>query len=416
MDRKMGVNWKQNLVMLWASQILIMSGFSAMAPFVPLYFKNGLNITDKGDLAFYVTMFNLCGSLAYAIFLPIWGKLSDRYGVKIMLLRGTFLACFMFPLMGYVSAGWLIFIRFLSAACAGTTAASQLMIVRTTPDNRQGFALGAFSTAVWGGAMLGYVLGGLIIARFSYLFAFWMCGILYFISGIFVLFTKDDPELLKIKIKTNRRKRLSDMLPKFTRAVWLLMILFVVTSFVRQFEIPYIALKVEEMTSKATAAYWTGIISAVVCGGAIVSGVINGWLCDIVPVKKMITPIFMLSAMGLFFQGYVNNIIGFTVARTLLYLAAGGISPLLQKVLSGATPRKKRGSVFGFSSTANGIGNMVSSVVSGWTFAYCSLSSIFYIAAVLSILLIPFIFYIFRIVRQDPYYRAHNAQAVKKAA
>ena len=111
----MKVSWKQNLFMLWASQFLIMSGFSAMAPFVPLYFKNGLNITDKGELAYYVTMFNLCGSLAYAIFLPIWGKLSDRYGVKIMLLRGSFLACFMFPMMGYISAGWMIFLRFLSA-------------------------------------------------------------------------------------------------------------------------------------------------------------------------------------------------------------------------------------------------------------------------------------------------------------
>lgn len=407
------VSWKQNLVMLWASQILIMAGFSAMAPFVPLYFKNGLNITDKGELAFYVTMFNLCGSLAYAIFLPIWGKLSDRYGVKIMLLRGSFLACFMFPLLGYVSAGWLIFLRFLSAACSGTTAASQLMLVRTTPDNRQGFALGVLSTAIWGGAMLGYVLGGMIINRFSYTFAFWMCGVLYFISGIFVLFTKDDPELLKNVVKSVRRKKISDIMPRFTRSVWLMMILFTVTGFIRSFEVPYIALKVEAMTSKADAAYWTGIVSAIVCGGAIGSGVLNGYLCDRVPIRKMISPIFILSAFGLFFQGYVNNLVGFTIARTLLYLAAGGISPLLQKVLSGATPRKKRGSVFGFSSTANGIGIMLASVVSGWTFARCSLNSIFYIAAVLCLILIPITLGFFKIIRRDPYYRTHSLK--KKA-
>lgn len=402
------VSWQRNLVMLWASQILIMSGFSAMNPFVPLYFKNGMNITDKGELAFYVTMFNLCGSLAYAIFLPIWGKLSDRFGVKIMLLRGTFIGCFLFPIMGYVSANWMIVIRFISAACSGTTAASQLMIVRTTPDNRQGVALGAFSTAVWGGAMLGYVIGGLIINRFSYIFAFWMCGILYFIAGIFVLFTQDDPDLLKIKPKKVRRKRLSDALPRFTRAVWLMMILFAVTGFVRSFEGPYIALKVESMTSKETAAYWTGIISAIVCGGAIVSGVVNGWLCDRVPVRKLVPPIFIISAIGLFFQGYVNNLVGFAIARVILYLVAGGMSPLLQKVLSGTTPRKKRGSVFGFSSTANGVGIMASAVVSGWVFAHSSINSIFYIAAILCLLLIPLVQSFFRIVRCDVYYRSHN--------
>ncbi|MBR2509536.1 MAG: MFS transporter [Lentisphaeria bacterium] len=410
----MKVSWKQNLFMLWASQFLIMSGFSAMAPFVPLYFKNGLNITDKGELAYYVTMFNLCGSLAYAIFLPIWGKLSDRYGVKIMLLRGSFLACFMFPMMGYISAGWMIFLRFLSAACSGTTAASQLMLVRTTPDNRQGFALGVLSTAIWGGAMMGYVLGGVIIDKFSYVFAFWMCGILYFISGIFVLFTKDDPELLRNPPK-KARKSIGSMLPKFTHAVWLMMFLFVATGFVRSFETPYIALKVESMTTKATAAYWTGIVSAIVCGGAIASGVLNGYLCDRIPVRKMVGPIFIISAVGLFFQGFVNNLIGFTIARTVLYLAAGGISPLLQKVLSGATPRKKRGSVFGFSSTANGVGIMLASVVSGWAFAYCSVNWIFYIAAILTLLILPVFNIFFRRIRRDAYYRSHvNMQTEKK--
>lgn len=405
----MKISWQRNLVMLWASQFLIMSGFSAMAPFVPLYFKNALNMTDKGQLAFYVTMFNLFGTLAYAIFLPIWGRLSDKYGVKIMLLRGTFMACFMFPLMSYVSAPWLIFLRFTSAACAGTTAASQLMIVRTTPDNKQGFALGVFSTAFWGGSMMGYVIGGLVIAEFSYNVAFWICGIMYFIAGFFVLFTQDDPELLKNKVKSHRRKNISELLPRFTRVVWLMMLLFFITGFIRSFEIPYIALRVEDMTGKANAAYWTGIISAIVSCGAIASGILNGYLCDRVPAKKMITPIFIISAVGLFFQGYVNNIWGFTIARTLLYLAAGGIQPLLQKVLSGATPRKKRGAVFGFSSTANGVGIMISSIVSGWTFAYFSLNSIFYIAAVLSLLIIPVVLSFLRIVRRDAYYRSHNA-------
>lgn len=403
----MSVCWKKNLFMLWASQFLIMSGFSAMVPFVPLYFKNELGIIDNETLAYYVTWFNFCGSLAYAVFLPIWGKLSDRYGVKIMLLRGTFLACFMFPLMGYVSAGWMIFLRFTSAACAGTTASSQLMIVRTTPDNKQGFALGVFSTAFWGGAMMGYVIGGFMISRFSYHAAFWFCGILYLLAGFFVLFTKDDPELL-INVKKKKIRNISELLPHFTHAVWLMMILFFILGFIRSYESPYIALKIEDMTSKESAAYWTGIVSAIVSCGAIASGVINGYLCDRVPIKKMIIPMFLISAAGLFLQGISDNLWWFTTARTLLYLAAGGIQPLLQKILSGATPRKKRGAVFGFSSTANGVGVMLSAFFSGWTFAYISLDSVFYIACILFLIAIPIVLSFFRVVMRDSYYRSHN--------
>ena len=83
-------SWKLNLVMLWFSQLLVMAGFSAMIPFIPLFLKDELMVTDKHDLALYITLFNFFGTMAYAIFVPIWGFLSDRFGVKPMLLRGTF--------------------------------------------------------------------------------------------------------------------------------------------------------------------------------------------------------------------------------------------------------------------------------------------------------------------------------------
>ena len=163
--------WKLNLVMLWFSQLLVMAGYSAMIPFIPLFLKDELHVIDKHDLALYITLFNFFGTMAYSIFVPIWGFLSDRFGVKPMLLRGTFVTAFIYPCMGYVSTpGMLVFLRFATAACAGTTSASQTMIARTTPDNKQGFALGLLSTAIWGGSMLGNVVGGLIIHYYNYLY------------------------------------------------------------------------------------------------------------------------------------------------------------------------------------------------------------------------------------------------------
>jgi len=300
-------HWKLNLVMLWFSQLLVMAGFCAMIPFIPLFIKEELHITDEGSLAIYVSMFNFFGTLAYAVFCPIWGKLADRYGVKPMLIRGTFLTAFIFPVMGYVnSIGWLIFLRFLSAACAGTTAASQIMIVRTTPNDRQGFALGVLTTAIWGGAMLGNVAGGMIIYYFNYRFAFWFCGILYFIAGFSILFNRDDfiPALRSAVRRTHQKtQRLRLLFPSFTKAVWLMLGLFLLSGLIRYFETPYIALKIEALTSTETASYWTGIVSAVVCCGAILSGVCSGYLADRLPVKRLLLPILIISAVALFMHG-----------------------------------------------------------------------------------------------------------------
>ena len=64
-------NWKVNLVMLWFSQLLVMAGFSAMIPFIPLFIKEELHIANEGALAIYVSMFNFFGTLAYALFCPV---------------------------------------------------------------------------------------------------------------------------------------------------------------------------------------------------------------------------------------------------------------------------------------------------------------------------------------------------------
>ena len=378
-------SWKKNLILLWLSQLAVMSGFSAMIPFIPLFIKNKLGITDEGNIAYYVSYFNFFGTMAYAIFCPIWGVLSDRFGVKPMLLRGTFVTSWMFPLMAYVPGpGWLIFLRFLTAACAGTTSASQVMIARNTPDDKQGFALGVLTTAIWGGAMLGNVIGGFIIYYFDYTCAFWLCGILYLLAGVAILFTYDDfrgrPKGAA-QAKAVHIKRIIPFIPAFTRAVWILLGLFLLMGCIRNIEAPYVALKVESITDARSATYWTGIVSAVACVGAILSGGVNGYLADRFSAIKLLTPLLILSGLALFLQGFAGNLLLFASGRALLYVAAGGLQPILQKQLSAITPQRKRGSVFGFSSMFSCAGGMIAALTGGWSVMLFGINGAFYVAA-----------------------------------
>ena len=184
--------WKTNLALLWVSQLMVMAGFAAAMPFIPLFIADHLGIVDTGPRGAVVASFNFAGTLGYAIFCPLWGMLSDRVGVKPMLYRGTFLAAFIFPLMSWASSSWeLIAIRFVSAGMAGTTAASQILIVKNTPNDHQGYALGLLGTAYWAGSMLGNVLGGFAVVHFGYTIAFFFCGVCYFLAGILVFFCKE---------------------------------------------------------------------------------------------------------------------------------------------------------------------------------------------------------------------------------
>ncbi|MBO5689182.1 MAG: MFS transporter [Lentisphaeria bacterium] len=408
-------HWKVNLGMLWISQLLVMSGFAAMIPFIPLYMKTELGITDEKDLAFFVAMFNVFGTAAYAVFTPVNGMLGDRFGLKLMLLRGTFVTAFFFPLMGYVSSAWLlVFLRFITAACAGTTAASQAMLGRTVPDGKQGFALGMLTTAYWGGAMLGNVIGGLIIHWFNYTAAFWVCGIMYFLAGFAILPTRDNLQKSVVKKLAAEpetpfwKKNWFGWFPRFALPVWLVLSLMFLLGISRHFEAPFVALKVEALTSSADAAYWTGIVSAVVSVGAILSGLVTGYLADRIAPSKLFVPMLAIGGIMVALQGWCAGVWSFCVYRTFAFFVCGGMHPVLLKLLTSVTPQDQRGSAFGFSTSFLCLGGTLSAVLAGWSLVCFSLNGVFYTATVLLWLLVPVFIIVNRNVQKG------GAEALRK--
>ena len=400
-------HWKWNLLLMWSSQLLVLAGFAAMMPFIPLFLKDELGIIDERTRGIWMSAFYFFGTFGYALFCPIWGALSDRFGVKPMLLRGTFGTAILFPLMAYSPNGWvLVLLRFLSAACAGTTAASQTLLVKNTPEDKQGFALGVLSTAIWGGTMLGNVAGGIVVHHYGYKFTFIACGALYFLAGFIVLLAREDFKPAAKKAVHHVRKRFGGLLPEFTTAVWMMLVLMGVTGFVRYFEVPYLALQIENIVGSKDAPLWTGVVSGFVAVGALLSGIVTGYLSDKVKPLYILVPVFTITVVTMIIQAFSENLTVFGVSRTLMYLAAGGAYSVLQKLLSAATPKRKRGTVFGFSTTANSTGIMLSTVFAGGVIFLSGVKGVFIAAALLSLLLIPCYMYVIGKVMRQPYFAA----------
>ena len=407
-------HWKWNLFLMWSSQLLVLAGFAAVMPFMPLFLKDSLGYVDERTRGIWMSAFYFFGTFGYALFCPIWGALSDRFGVTPMLLRGTVGTALIFPLMAYSPNGWvLVFLRFLSAACAGTTAASQTLLVKNTPENKQGFALGVLSTAIWGGTMLGNVVGGIVVHHYGYKFTFIACGVMYFLAGFIVLLAHEDfKPVVKAAVK-HTKKHFGGILPEFTTAVWMMLGLMCLTGFVRYIEIPYLAMQIELIVGDKAAAYWTGIISAFVAVGALLSGMITGYLSDRMKPLYILVPVFTITVVTMVIQAFATDLWVFGISRTLMYLAAGGAYSVLQKLLSAATPKRKRGKVFGFSTTANSAGIMLSTVFAGGVIWLSGVRGVFVAAAILAALLIPcYMFVISRVMRQ-PYFVAQYKKVME---
>ena len=434
-------HWKLNVAMMVLSQVLVLCGFEAAMPFIPLYLKEGLGIMDEGDRGLYLSLFNFFGMFAYSIFNPLWGVLSDRWGVKPMLIRGTFLTAVFFPMMAYVSNPWLLIaLRFITAACAGTTVAAQTLLVKNTPEEKQGFALGMLTTAYWCGIMLGSVVGGLVVSYYGYKNTFWFCGILYFLAGVAVLFARDDYIPGRNKTgepaeKRSFREFMRTVFPAFTIAVRLLLLLTFLSGVVCSFSPAYIPMLIERITGIKEAAFWTGITSAVAAAGSILSGVVIGAFADRAKPLRLLIPIFIITGLCLYIQAVspglfadpetqwvicgktfsVNlDLLVLGISRFLQLLVLGGSGAIFMKMLSNSTPKRKRGAVFGYRSTAYQIGGMLASFCGGGLMFLCNdARSVFYVGALLFLLLIPMTVWIVRRVESQPFYKDHASLAEK---
>jgi MFS family permease len=91
-------------------------------------------------------------------------------------------------------------------------------------------------------------------------------------------------------------------------------------------------------------------------------------------------------------------------------VTGGGLGPIYQKVLSNITPKRKRGQVFGWTSTFSGIGNMASSLVAGWFIYIFGTRGVFYSGAILTLLLVPVMQIMLKKILNQPYYRANTAK------
>ena len=131
-------SWQKSLALIWVSQLLAMGGYSMAMPFIPLFIKSRLGIADEGLCGVGVALFNFLGMGMLAIAAPVWGKLADRYGRKLMLLRAAFVSAFLFPLMMFATELWvLILIRVAASFFSGTVNAAQTLVAAVTPEERQ---------------------------------------------------------------------------------------------------------------------------------------------------------------------------------------------------------------------------------------------------------------------------------------
>ena len=100
--------WQRNVFAVATASFVGFTGFTLVMPFLPLYFQQ-LGVSDVGEVALWSGVTLGVTPAMTALLAPFWGRISDRFGRKIMVERSLVSFVILMAGLAYVSQAWHVF-------------------------------------------------------------------------------------------------------------------------------------------------------------------------------------------------------------------------------------------------------------------------------------------------------------------
>ena len=358
------IPWRRNLAAIWAVQVLAIVGFSLRVPFLP-FFLADLGVTTTDGQALWSGLINAGGAGVMALTAPLWGIVADRRGRRMMLVRAAFAGAFTVGLMGLATAPWqLLGLRLVEGALTGTVTAATVLVSTTTPKARLGFALGMLQTAIFAGASIGPLVGGVLADRIGPRPTFFVAGAMLFAAGLLSVFLVREsfvPAARASVDEDDRRGRLARFRaaagPLFGGTVVMLIVSLFVIRFAAMAVQPIVPLFVEQLApGQADVASLSGIVLGTLGFTSALSAVVLGRMGDRRGHKRLL--VACVGAAGLLYlpMALARTPWQLAALQGAFGIAAGGMIPAANALVATLTPANRRATMYGITASAASLG------------------------------------------------------------
>lgn len=382
--------WKRNLYILWFAQFMVLAAMNLVIPFLPLFLQHDLGITDPVMAQRWTGWIFAANFLTAFLVAPLWGKLADKTGRKVMLLRSGIGMSIVTLCMGFVSSPLqLLGLRLLNGLISGFVPAAVALVSTNTPKEKTGYALGLLQSGAVAGTILGPLLGGLLAEWVSFRNIFRVTGLLLFIAAMLVLIlvreiNKPQPKLQIETLpqgETGLRKLLhTTPLPGLFLTGFLIQFAMMSTN-------PFMSSYVQELWSGG--AFMSLMIGVVISASGITSilfAPLLGKWGDKVGSQYVL--LICLIGTVVFFvpQGLVQSVWPLIILRFLLGMCIGGLIPSVNNLIRTHAPEGMESQTFAYSTSAMNLGNLLGPIVGGALSGMIGLHGLFFMAATLFLL------------------------------
>ena len=175
------------LFTLFAIVVIDLIGFGIVIPILPFYAKSFA--ADAATLGLLVTAYSGCQFL----FAPLWGRLSDRFGRRPVMLATIAGTAASLALLGWApSLAWLFAARLLSGAFGANISVASAYITDLTAEHERTKYMGFLGASFGVGFVLGPAIGG-FLAPYGYSVPMWVAAGLAAVNAVFAFFTLAEP-------------------------------------------------------------------------------------------------------------------------------------------------------------------------------------------------------------------------------
>ncbi|MFC3207851.1 multidrug efflux MFS transporter [Aquamicrobium soli] len=373
--------WRRNLAVSLVGSFTTIVAMTLLLPFLPLYVEElGVSghaaIVQWSGIAYGATFF------AAALVAPLWGRLGDRYGRKLMLVRASFGMAVAMSLTGMVQDIWqLVLLRVLIGLAGGYSSGSTILVAMQTPKNRSGWALGTLAAGIMAGNLVGPLVGGALPPLIGIRNTFFLAGGVIFLSFLATtLFIKEDPQRrpaaagdAKAKRQSGAWARIPDKGPVAAMLFTGTLLMFATMS-IEPILTVYVGQLIERQESVTLVS---GIVMSAAALGSILSASRLGKLADRIGHWNVITGALAVSALLLIPQAFVSQSWQLVALRFLMGLALGGLLPCITTVIRHNVPDAVGGNVLGLSISAQYVGQVAGPLAGGFVGGHFGMPAVF---------------------------------------
>jgi len=381
--------WRKNQIAVTISSAFLNFGYTLVMSFLPIYVRE-LGVQTKGGIALWSGLILGSSPMMTSLIGPLWGRLGDRKGMRLLATRATAANSVFWALMALAQNVWQLFVlRIVLGLLGGFNNTAVALVTQLAPKEKVPSIIGSLQSVQILSAAIGPFFGGFLATSIGVRNTFIVTGIMNFGSLLSILSLYRDADRTKPPEKVSPAPSASAFWkrPEYFTA---LMILFFVNMADRTFG-PIIPLFLEELgTPRAGLEMVAGALISVAAFGEAFSAWLSGKLASRVSLRRLITGRLVLSILVLVPMVFVHSTEQFSILRVLLALLAGGTLTLALSAAHHVIPGEHRGTGFALLSGTSTFGGAAGPIISG-AIAGFSIRSIFIVNSVIYLLMIGFV-------------------------